>query len=154
MKLLDHPWTLSVERGPAWLYLRPSLRTVNPGSTASDTGEVKIDLTDATGFADRVWELMAQHLVCRVVVELDQVSHMSDSLFDELVDLNRRIHHNQGILRLCGMSVELEKELTDRDSLRLFRQFASRQDAVIGNRLRKPHFSVGAAPDAKRVKSK
>lgn len=159
MKLLTQPWRLSVERGPACLYVKvlPSGIT-NENDAQSSAGETTnsnrtLELRDATGLGDQIWHLMTQHLVCRVVIELDQVHSLSDSLNHELFDLGHRIEEHQGFMKLCGMSPAMCEQMSRQNSNR-FLQFASRCDAVLGDRPKAPHYRIESMTIKSKVKSK
>lgn len=87
---ISEAWISRVERGPDWLFVR--LRTP--------------DQPSATGcaVAEPVWRAMQDHVLRRVVLELDEVSLLRSELIRELILLLKRVELNGGLLRLAGMS--------------------------------------------------
>ena len=62
--------------------------------------------------ADEIKELVEKHFVYRIVLELEQLPKLSNSLklsskvIGELVQVNQYIHAHDGVLRICGLSAE------------------------------------------------
>jgi anti-anti-sigma factor len=83
-------WELLVERGPGWLFVRPA--------------EPPPDLNEAGNLADYVWALLQQNFTHRVVLELDRIGPLTSTLIGQLVWLQKRIHTEGGLLRICGLS--------------------------------------------------
>src|SRR5687768_7188916 len=82
-------WNISVERGPDWLFIK--LEAV-PGAMA-----------DYSNLAEQVWQVVQQHFIYRVVLELEGLSLLPSSLIGQLVMLHKRLHTQGGVLRLCGL---------------------------------------------------
>jgi anti-anti-sigma factor len=113
-------WSTDVTRGPDWLFVR--LRVSSP------------DWLDASGLAQSVWAILEQQFARRLVLELDELPHLSSSLLGELVRLSKRVRAKGGLIRLCGLS---EENLGMLQLMRLdvcFPHFSSRADAVKGFR--------------------
>ncbi len=110
-------WSVDVERGPDWLFVRLHAHTEA--------------IFDAAGLADMLWQVLQQQLTHRLVLELDDLPILSSQLIGELVRLHKRIEQHDGLLRLVGLS---ERNL---EALRLtrldgsFPHYASREDAVM-----------------------
>ena len=83
-------WELEVERGPDWLIVR--IQNMDEISESSPP------------LAERIWELMQQHLTHRLVLELDQVPLLNSYLIGQLIQLYRVIREHYGVMRLCGLS--------------------------------------------------
>ena len=81
---------LEVQRGPDLLFVR--VKNLDPAGSES------------TSLADRIWSVLEQHFVYRLVLELDEVPLLDSSLIDQLIDLSWRIERHGGVLRLCGLS--------------------------------------------------
>lgn len=114
--------TFDIERGPDWLFIRPTQPT--------EIGQ--------TNFADQVWSMIECHMVHRCVLELDEIKRLDSSLVGQLVNLKKRIHQIGGTLRLCGL------DQSGQEVLRICRlgdqlhSFSSRADAVLGPRPTQP----------------
>jgi anti-anti-sigma factor len=83
-------WELAVERGPDWLIV-----------TVKGSDE---DRDESPPLADRLWELLGQHLTHRLVLELHDVPILTSHLIGQLINLYRRIREQDGVMRLCGLS--------------------------------------------------
>lgn len=111
-------WSTDVTRGPDWLFVR--LRVSSP------------DWLDASGLSQSLWAILEQQFARRLVLELDELPHLSSSLLGELVRLSKRVRAKGGLIRLCGLS---EENLEMLQLMRLdgcFPHFSSRADAVKG----------------------
>lgn len=113
-------WTLEMDRGPDWLFIRP----IPP----HDKHHVEVDLAEA------IWERMQQQFCHRVVVEMDQIPLLRSWLIGQIVLLHKRVSAQEGLMRLCGMSDSNQDvlhmvRLDDR-----FPQYADRGAAVMGYR--------------------
>jgi len=111
-------WELEVDRGPGWLFVR--IRCPNQ------------DPWEPPALADRVWRLLQEHFVDRVVLELDQIEILSSRLIGQLVLLYKRVSSRGGVMRLSGLSPENQEVLR---LCRLDERFASyhnREEAVLG----------------------
>ena len=111
-------WSVDVERGPDWLFIR---------MRGPEDGKVEpVDL------ADRIWRLMEQQFTYRLVLELDDVPLLSTYFLGQLVMLHKRIHSHDGMLRLSGLT---DEALDVMRSCRLdhsFSRYSTRADAVMG----------------------
>ena len=81
---------LDVERGPDWLLVRIQ--------------NVDLVESDAPELAEHLWCLLEQHFTYRLVLELDGVRSLNRHLIGQLLELYRRIHEHDGVMRLCGLS--------------------------------------------------
>jgi anti-anti-sigma factor len=110
---------LDVERGPDWLLVRVR----------------RLDLSqpDCPPLAERVWCLMEQHFIHRLVLELDQVPLFNSRLIGQLIQLYRRIVERDGVMRLCGLS---PRNLAVLHQCRLDERlpaYEDRQEAILGS---------------------
>ena len=111
-------WELEVERGPDWLIVR--IQNMDEISESSPP------------LAERIWELMQQHLTHRLVLELDQVPLLNSYLIGQLIQLYRVIREHYGVMRLCGLSAYNRRVLhTCRLEDRL-QTYNDRLEAVMG----------------------
>jgi anti-anti-sigma regulatory factor len=117
-------WALEVERGPDWLFVRP---------TAPPEGEA-----DGGSLADSVWSVVKQHFIYRVVVECDLLDRLNSGFVAQLVGLQRRLQKKEGTLRLCGLSNENQQVLKSCQLDGIFPPFASRSQAVLAHRPAQP----------------
>ncbi|WP_254510925.1 STAS domain-containing protein [Anatilimnocola floriformis] len=113
-------WTLEMDRGPDWLFIRP----VPP----KDKLGVEVELAEA------IWERMEQQFCHRVVIEMDQVPMLRSWLVGQLALLHKRVTSRDGLMRMCGVSDSNHEVLK---TVRLddrFPQYADRGAAVMGYR--------------------
>lgn len=113
-------WTMHVDRGPDWLFVRVV------GS--SEGGSPSLPL------AERVWDMMDQHFISRVVIEMDEVPVMHSQLIGELVRLQKRVHTRGGLLRLSGVNDAAIEAMKITRLGQLLPCFLDRGDAVMGRR--------------------
>ncbi|MCS7306271.1 MAG: STAS domain-containing protein [Thermoguttaceae bacterium] len=111
-------WELQVERGPDWLFVR--IRNLEP------------DSSEIPDLADQIWTLMHQHLIYRVVLELDGIGLLRSELIGELLRLQRRIGQQGGLMRLCGLSAENRRILETCGLSDRLPIYECRRDAVLG----------------------
>lgn len=114
--------TFEIERGPDWLFIRPS-QPLEAGETA---------------FADEVWSMIERHMVHRCVLELDQIKRVNSSLVGQLVKLKKRIHQIGGTMRLCGLDQNGQEVLKICRLGEQLHSYPSRADAVLGPRPTQP----------------
>lgn len=108
----------TIARGPDWLFCR-----LLP---ANGSGDEPIDL------AAEVWNLMQQHLVDRVVLEMDEVARLSSHLIGQLVLLHKRVHAKGGIMRLSGLADSNQQVLRMAQLEDRFPRYVRRDDAIRG----------------------
>ena len=124
MLKLAPEWTMDVERGPDWLFVRLH---------GPDDGEA-----EGSNLANQLWSLMEQHFTYRLVLELDDVTVLRSCLLGQLVVLCKRIYAHGGMLRLAGLS---EENLLTLRLCRLdgnFPHYTTRAAAVMGQVPAKP----------------
>ncbi len=117
-------WSVDMQRGPDWLYVRLRV-TESQGS-------------DVTGLAESIWGLLRREFTHRLVLELDELTCFPSALMGELVRLYELIQAHDGLMRLCGLS---QSNLDVLQLTRLessFPHYESREDAVMGIRRSKP----------------
>jgi anti-anti-sigma factor len=117
-------WTMDIDRGPDWLFIR--LQPPHHG----DTGEISL--------AEMIWQKLEQSFCYRVVLELDDVGYLRSWMIGELVRLHKRVSTHGGMLRLAGLSKEAETVLRIcrlHDRLPTYR---NRTEAVMGYRPAQP----------------
>lgn len=117
MLTLAPGWELEVGRGPNWLFVR--IRNQDP------------DSEEIPDLADRIWDLLQQHLTTRVVLELDGLGLLRSELIGELIRLHRRISQHGGLLRVCGLSAENRRILERCGLADWFPVYECREDAVL-----------------------
>ncbi|MBP90851.1 MAG: hypothetical protein CMJ64_29765 [Planctomycetaceae bacterium] len=117
-------WTIDVDRGPDWLFIRLH------GERPFETEDVEL--------AEPLWQLMQQHFVHRIVLELDEVPVLHSRLIGELVRLHKRVESQSGLLRLCGLSDVNQQVLRTMHIADRFPQYATREAAVMGDRPTQP----------------
>ncbi len=121
---LGSGWAVEIDRGPDWLFIRLQ------GQEPFDAAGIEL--------AARLWQLVDQEFVNRLVVEMDNVPVLRSELVGELVRLHSRITSQGGVMRISGLSDENFAVL---QSCRLhdrFPQYPDRHAAVLGYRPNKP----------------
>jgi len=83
-------WKLEVERGPQCLFVRLQPPEV-PGE-------------DQPPLAECLWDVLQQHFVNRLVLELDLLPTLPSFVIGQLVLLHKRLTTHGGLLRICGLS--------------------------------------------------
>jgi anti-anti-sigma regulatory factor len=84
-------WGVAVERGPDWLFLR-----LKEGGGVEDGG--------GRPLAERLWGMIRVNRAHRVVLELEHVPAVDDTLIDAIVDVGARLRDDGGFVRVCGLS--------------------------------------------------
>lgn len=113
-------WTLEVDRGPDWLFIRPV------PSAGKEGMEVEL--------AEAIWERLQQHFCHRVVLEMDQIPLLRSWLIGQLVLLHKRVTSHDGLMRICGMSDGNQEVLHMVRLDERFPQYTDRGAAVMGHR--------------------
>ena len=133
MKELDHGWKADVDRGPNWLLVR--LHSPGDGAAAE------------AGLADDLLLLLKNHLMRRMVLELNDVQRLRSGLLGQLVRLHDSVCNEGGVLRICGLSDENRQVLQACRLDRRLPSYVDRREAVMGAALRldKSHANVAAA---------
>ena len=121
-----HGWELEIERGPNWLFVRPHDAESNAAA----------DPDDIQPLGEVVWALLEQNFAHRLVLELDLIKRLDERLIHELIWLEKRIHADGGLMRICGLKPGCQKALAKRRLDGHFPAHANRTEAVMcGSRL-------------------
>ena len=82
--------------------------------------------------AEQLTELVENHFIYRIVLDLHGVPELSSQLIGELVQLDRHIQRHDGVLRVCGLSPEGRAmlEMCGLDDLCL--AYETREEAILG----------------------
>ena len=110
-----------VDRGPDWLFVR-----------------LRPDYQNLESVADRLWKLMNQQFVHRLVLEMQEVDFLPSVLMGQLVMLQKRVLQQDGALRLCGLTPECAQALHLCRLDQALPHFDCREDAVHGFACSKP----------------
>lgn len=110
-------WGVAVERGPDWLFLR-----LQEDGGAQD-GEGR-------PLAERLWGMIRANRAHRVVLELDRVNAIDDTLIGVIADLESRIRDDGGFVRVCGLSETNLERLRSSGRAEGLPHFESRTEAV------------------------
>ena len=122
MSRLDLPMELEVvDRGPDWLFVR-----------------LRPDREHLDGIADRLWTLLNQQFIHRLVLEMDEVEFLPSLLMGQLVMLHKRVLQHEGALRLCGLSPQCSEALHLCRLDQALPHFDCREDAIHGFVAAKP----------------
>lgn len=117
-------WQTNVERGPGWLFVR--LRQ-EPG----------VDFA-AESISKSLWRLMQNHMTRRMVIEMEDVPVIQSELLGQLLELNRMIREQGGLMRLCGVSDDNRQVLERTRVGKRFPQYNTREEAVMSGQRQKP----------------
>lgn len=118
MMQLAPGWQIDVERGPDWLFVR--LDHLDP------------DTDDSPQLAEKVWELMQQHFINRVILELHPMPVLTSYVIGQLVLLHKRIATHGGLMRLCGLNAASQDALRMMHLSDRFPHYADRNEAIRG----------------------
>ncbi len=121
---LETGWTLSVERGPDWLFVK----------LYCDDETVQ----DVPPLAERIWEIYQQHFVHRLVLECEGVKRLHSRLLAELIALHRRVKRQGGVMRVSGLSPLNQDVLHAAHLDNYLHSYATRADAVLAGRPQQP----------------
>ncbi|MCE9556831.1 MAG: STAS domain-containing protein [Planctomycetes bacterium] len=99
-----HGWGLDVERGPGWIFVSLAPPQETGLHYASSGGEI-------APLADDLWAIVQQHMVDRLILQMDRVTFLNSHLLGQLVLLHKRVHNHGGIIRLCGLTPANEQVL-------------------------------------------
>lgn len=120
---------LEVDRGPNWLFVR-----VEPTSTDCELKTL----------ADELWEVAARHFIYRLVVELDAVDQLPQTVVEQLLKLRDRLEAAGGAMRICGLSAPCADSIEHYKLPGSLPNHTSRVSAVLANdsslRLAAMHF--------------
>jgi hypothetical protein len=124
MQELVPGWTMEVERGPDWIFVRLH---------ASDEPR-----SHDFPLAEGLWSLLRQHFSSRMVLEMEDVPRLGSVLIGQLVQLHKRVNTSGGIVRLSGLSDGNQQALAASRLDERFPQFGCRDDAIRGEAPRNP----------------
>ncbi len=116
--------SLGVERGPGCLFIRLS----DPPRGWSSQPLL----------AERIWAVLQQQFVYRVVVDLSDVVQVEPALLTQLLQLRRRVVQQDGVLRLCGVSPEGLEAISQAGLATRLPHFATRTAALMASRPTQP----------------
>lgn len=114
---LAHGWHWDVDLGPDCLFVR-----IKPSSHA-----------DHSCLAESLWLLLRQHFANRLVLELDDLPMLTSELVGQLMLLQKQVHTDGGLLRLCGLSEEHHTTLRCCQLTEHLPSYHNREAAVMGN---------------------
>ena len=111
-------WSVSIDRGPDWLFIRLEPPRRLGGAAAADR-------------LDHVWQTIREHGAHRVVLELDRVQSIDEGLIDMITAVGARVRDDGGLLRVCGLSRPNLDRLRRSATATDVPHFASRTEAVV-----------------------
>jgi len=112
-------WDLRVDRGPNWLLVKVRRNYDRP-------------LEDEP-FAQRLWDLMEEHFVYRLVLELDQLEVLDDFVIRQLGRLDHVARDHGGFVRLCGLSRHNWQRVVRNGLGDVFYPYGNRHEAVFAS---------------------
>jgi anti-anti-sigma factor len=92
------------------------------------------DAADTPLLAEGLWELIEQHGVRRLVLQLDQLPVLLTHLIGQLVMLHKRLCVQGGAMRLCGLSGHNQQVLRLSRLDDRFPPYGTREDALLDRR--------------------
>ncbi|OHB78248.1 MAG: hypothetical protein A2W31_04555 [Planctomycetes bacterium RBG_16_64_10] len=113
-------WRLDVDVSPEWLFFRLVKEWHDAGPTPP--------------LAERVWSVVEQHSIYRLVVELDGQLLLSSYLVGQLILLCKRAHQRGGAMRLCGLADAQYQVIEIMRLGQMLPNYQTRGDAVTGHR--------------------
>jgi len=117
-------WTMVVERGPDWLFVR----LAGPGS----------DNLEESVLLETLWSLLEQHFTYRLVLELNDIPLLGRETVDQLLLLQDKVDSQDGLLRMCGLSDENFETLCASRAEVHFPRYHNREEAVMGYQPNRP----------------
>ena len=126
---METGWTLEVERGPDWLFIKLGCE---PGALHDADG------SNTEGLADRIWSLYEQHFARRLVVECDRIELLHSRVLAELIAVHRRVTRQGGVMRICGLSPLNQQVLHSAHLDNYLHSYATRAEAVLTSRPLQP----------------
>jgi anti-anti-sigma regulatory factor len=105
---------LEVERGPDWLF-------VQMGDSCDGA---------RSGLTESVWETIREHGASRVVLELDRVERVDETLGEVIATIGARMRDAGGLIRICGLSPTKLSQLRSVAAVTGVPHFDSRGEAV------------------------
>jgi len=115
---------LGVERGPGWLFIR--LYDAPQGWLHEPP------------VSERIWAMLQQQFVYRVVVDLGELTELEPALITQLLQLRRRIDQHDGVMRLCGASPEGLDAIAQAGLATRLPHFTNRAAALMASRPAQP----------------
>lgn len=112
-------WSLTVDRGPDWLFVR--------------IGPQRQNAVDSPPLAECIWRIVEQHFTYRVVLELDELDVLPSYLIGQIVLLHKRLTSRGGVMRICGLSERNQQVLALSRLSSRFPNYSSRGEAVVGH---------------------
>ncbi len=109
-------WELSAERGPDWLFVRLD---AGPETAAGPSGLTK-----------SIWDMIREHHASRVVLELEGVERVDDSLLNAISEIGTLMLDTGGLVRVCGLPQAAEPRLQASTAAAGVPWFGSRTEAV------------------------
>ncbi len=124
MQELESGWMIETERGPDCLFIRLH-------------GPVELQ-TQEGRLADELSELLDQHLMHRLVLELDDLVILRSNIIGQLVVLNKILKSQGRMLRLCGLTDQCQDILRRAKLDTCLAQYRDREEALMGFRPAQP----------------
>jgi len=124
MPELEYGWSVDIDRGPDWIFVR----LCPPPDVLAETPPL----------AEELWEVLSRNLSHRLVLEMDDVTLLRSELIGQLVLLHKRVHTAGGVMRLSGVSERNQQVLEMARLGDRFPQYPTRHDAVLGFRPSQP----------------
>ena len=124
MPKLESGWSVEADRGPDCLFVKLHF--------SNDFQSSNCEL------ADRLWELLQQHLTYRLVIELNEFEILRSSVIGDLIKLHKRIQQHGGLMRLCGLSEQTQQAIRTMRLDTWLPQYQDREAALMGMRPNQP----------------
>ncbi len=117
MVQLSSGWSVQVERGPDWVFMK-----LDPD----------VNRMESNGLADEIWTVLEKHLTYRLILEMEGVRTLASQLIGQLMLLQKRIYAHGGLLRLCGVSHGCQDALMISRLRSYLPLYGNRHEALLG----------------------
>ena len=124
MPKLASGWSIETDRGPDCLFVKLHISD----ECQSTNGEL----------ADRLWEILQQHLTNRLVIEVDEYAVLRSSVIGDLIVLHKRLLKQGGLMRICGLSEQSQHVMRTMRLDTWLPHYQNREAALMGMRPSQP----------------
>jgi hypothetical protein len=123
-------YEVGVEQGPDWLFVRLAPPVADRPRRGGDLNQ-------------GIWELAREHGAVRVLIELDRVDSIDETLLDGLAVLGERLARQGGFARVCGLAGDNLAFFETCRAAEHLPHFSCRREAVAAGRW---EFATAARP--------
>lgn len=105
-----------------------------------------LDAMNVTQFGDEVLDYVKEHTQLSLMLNFENVEYLSSAALTELLRINEAVSADQGSIRLCGLSKDIQKvfEITKLDGL-----FAIHKDDTLDGAIQRFKRAIQTAEEEK-----